>query len=237
MENDFTNFEGVVEVDEKVKVLTPEVKAIQKTENQTSIEKKPALTTNESGVLFGKTLDEQYRLATAYSRSGIMPAALNTPEKILVALQICYELKLNPMSSIGKIAVINGSPSLFGDLPLALVMRSGEMEYIKENFLSEEVAECKIKRKNSDEITRTFSIAEAKQAGLIDKNGRVWKAYPKRMLQMRARSWALKDAFPDVLLGNHIAEYDFNVIPGEGEAPINPAEKLKLALSEEVKNG
>jgi hypothetical protein len=33
------------------------------------------------------------------------------------------------------------------------------------------------------------------------------------MYQMRARSQALKDVFPDVLSGVSIAEYDYNVLP------------------------
>ena len=40
----------------------------------------------------------------------------------------------------------------------------------------------------------------AKRAGLWGKQG-PWQQYPSRMLQMRARSWALRDAFADVLRG------------------------------------
>jgi hypothetical protein len=41
---------------------------------------------------------------------------------------------------------------------------------------------------------------DAKRAGLWTKAG-PWQTYPRRMLQMRARSFALRDAFPDVLKG------------------------------------
>ena len=43
------------------------------------------------------------------------------------------------------------------------------------------------------------------QAGLWGKQG-PWKQYPKRMLQMRARGFAIRDAFPDALRGMYMAE-------------------------------
>ena len=46
----------------------------------------------------------------------------------------------------------------------------------------------------------TFTVGDAIRAGLWKKAG-PWTMYPKRMLQMRARSFALRDAFPDVLRG------------------------------------
>jgi hypothetical protein len=50
-----------------------------------------------------------------------------------------------------------------------------------------------------------FSVADAKKAGLWGKGG-PWTQYPRRMLQMRARGFALRDAFPDVLRGLVTAE-------------------------------
>ncbi len=44
------------------------------------------------------------------------------------------------------------------------------------------------------------ALMDAKRAGLWTKAG-PWQTYPRRMLQMRARSFALRDAFPDVLKG------------------------------------
>jgi hypothetical protein len=50
-----------------------------------------------------------------------------------------------------------------------------------------------------------FSVSDAKKAGLWGKSG-PWTQYPKRMLQLRARGFALRDAFPDVLKGLVTAE-------------------------------
>jgi hypothetical protein len=67
------------------------------------------------------------------------------------------------------------------------------------------VAVCVAKRKGRTPVTAKFSVEDAKRAGLWAKQG-PWSAYPKRMLQMRARGFALRDAFPDVLKGMITAE-------------------------------
>jgi len=204
----------------------------------------PALIANERGVLIGGSLEEQYRLAKAYAASGLMPKGLNTPEKVLVALQICRELGLPPMTSIGKIMVVNGTPSLFGDLPLALVRQSGKLGGFKETWDKKENGEllgatCWAKRKDTgEEVSRSFTVEEAKKAKLWTKD--IWLSYSARMLQMRARGWALKDLFSDILLGMSIAEYDFNAtevdgkIVGEGVGE-SLADKLNGYLEEKKK--
>ena len=62
------------------------------------------------------------------------------------------------------------------------------------------MAVCVARRKGRAPVTVRFSVEDAKRAGLWGKQG-PWQAYPKRMLQMRARGFALRDAYPDVLKG------------------------------------
>jgi hypothetical protein len=68
------------------------------------------------------------------------------------------------------------------------------------------VATCTAQRRGYPApITSTFSVADAKAAGLWGKQG-PWSQYPKRMLAMRARGFALRNAFADVLRGLVTAE-------------------------------
>lgn len=187
---------------------------------------------SETGVLVGSTFEEQFRLARVYHASKLMPATLDSPEKILVALQICHELGLPPMTSIKNICVINQTPMLFGDLPLALVQKSGMMENINEQ-LSEDKAVCTVKRKGQSPVTREFSMEDAKRAKLTGKGP--WMTYPKRMLQCRARAWALKDTFPDVLGGVGIMEYD-DYEPAENEGANNGNKNKAEELNQKFKN-
>ena len=68
------------------------------------------------------------------------------------------------------------------------------------------VAVCEAKRRGYEKPTVVrFSVADAKKAQLWGKSG-PWTQYSRRMLQMRARGFALRDAFPDVLRGLVTAE-------------------------------
>ena len=68
------------------------------------------------------------------------------------------------------------------------------------------VAFCEVTRAHwLKPIRRSFSVIDAKRAGLWKKEG-PWLDYPKRMLQMRARAFALRDAFADVLGGLYVRE-------------------------------
>ena len=84
-------------------------------------------------------------------------------------------------------------------------MRSSQLcEYIIEED-DGRTATCKVKRRGEPEQSRSFSMDDAKAAGLLGKQG-PWTQYPKRMRQMRARAFAVRDVFPDVLKGLPVAE-------------------------------
>lgn len=144
------------------------------------------------------------QLADVMFKSGTMPSSIKNKEAVFVAMQMGAGLGLTPMQAVQSIAVINGKPALYGDAMLAIVKASGLLEYIKEEVTGEGekmVAKCIVKRKGEPEpVVREWSAAEAKAAGKWGGSG-VWSQYPKRMLQMRPRSFALRDTFPDLLLG------------------------------------
>jgi hypothetical protein len=151
------------------------------------------------------SLAEAMEFAGMMSKSSIVPKDYqNNPGNILVAIQWGMEIGLQPLQSMQSIAVINGRPSIWGDAMLALVRSSGLLEAINEE-VTDTKAVCTIKRRGEQEVVREFSMQDAKQAGLSGKQG-PWAQYPKRMLQMRARAFAMRDVFPDVLRGVHVAE-------------------------------
>lgn len=164
-----------------------------------------------------RDIKEALAFAEMLSKSNMVPKDfIGNPGNILVAVQWGMELGLQPMQAMQNIAVINGRPSLWGDSVIALVKASPTCEYIIEE-VGDDSATCRVKRRGEPEQERSFSTADAKAAGLLGKQG-PWSQYRKRMLQMRARSWALRDVFPDVLRGMPIAE---EVMDTEKE--INPA--------------
>lgn len=146
-------------------------------------------------------------------------------QRIELAIMHGATVGLGPIAAVQSIALINGMPTIWGDGALALVERSGLLEDMIEQYEFDEeeglTAICTMKRRHRPTpITNRFSIAMADQARLTQKEG-PWKTYPQRMLRMRARSWALRDGFADVLRGLHIREEldDFVVIKGMRQSP------------------
>jgi hypothetical protein len=117
---------------------------------------------------------------------------------------------------------------MWGDGPLALVQASGELDLIEETLDEQTMtATCRVKRKGSDvETIRKFSKEDATVAGIWGRN--VWKNYPKRMLQMRARGFALRDRFSDIMKGIKIKEEMQEVVTID---PTTKAPKKKIDLS------
>lgn len=159
------------------------------------------------GFMTPSNLQEAMNLAEILAGSDIVPKDYQRkPGNILVAMQWGAEIGLKPLQALQNIACINGRPSIWGDAMLALVRGSGLLEYITEEVSQDgQVATCTVKRKGEDEITSTFTMDDAKKAGLANKQG-PWSQYPKRMLKLRARAYALRDVFPDVIKGMAIAE-------------------------------
>jgi hypothetical protein len=141
------------------------------------------------------------------------------------------------MQALQNIAVINGKPSVYGDAAMALVQASPVCDGVDESIEGEgttnPVAVCIARRKGRNPVIVRFSVEDAKRAGLWGKQG-PWQAYPKRMLQMRARGFALRDAFPDVLKGLITVE-EAQDFPSEAapmpvkSAPRNPLDALPPA--------
>jgi hypothetical protein len=125
------------------------------------------------------------------------------PGNVLVAIQWGREVGLGPLQALQNIAVINGRPSIWGDAALALVRGHPDCASVQEGAEGEGDARhgwCEVTRRGEQPQRRTFSIADAKRAGLWGKSG-PWTQYPDRMLQLRARGFAIRDVFPDALRG------------------------------------
>lgn len=161
-------------------------------------------TDNQTFSLSPRNLDEAMKYAELLAKSSFVPKDFKgKPGDILVAVQMGAEMGLPPIQSLQNIAVINGRPSVWGDSALAICQNHPKYESINENISGtgeSMVAECIIKRKGEEDYKVSFSVQDAKKAGLWGRQG-PWSSYPKRMLQMRARGFALRDKFSDALKG------------------------------------
>lgn len=179
---------------------------------------------------------DAWMLAQVYHRAGMVPNGFRNPQQVMVALLAGSELGLPPTTSLKWIMSFGNMPVLYGDGPIGVSLRSGQVEWFDSGYDGEpgkdtRTAWFEIKRKNiSKSARRTFSLADAKKAGLAGKDN--WKKFDERMLFNRARAFAIRDLFADCLGGLSIYEELEGVIDAEAvEAPVTGSQGLLNALT------
>lgn len=179
----------------------------------------------ENGSLMPKDMDGMWRIATAYNRSGLGPRDKNG-EPLPVAdlfgiLSAGYSLGLNDSQAMSSMLIVNGRPGLFGDMPLALIRKSGKLKLFREEMQQDGTWICTVQRvEDAHPMVRHFTREMAEKAGLLRRSG-PWTNYPQRMFQFRSRAWALRDAAPDVLLGVAIQE-EYEGVELDQRSPSTP---------------
>lgn len=147
------------------------------------------------------------RIAHTLACSTLVPDAyIGRPNDCFVAINMGAELGMEPFQAIQSIAVIEGKPCLYGDGLIGVVRASSKCKWIEETLSDDgKTATCKTQRDGDpNPIAATYSMDDAVQAGITNKYN--WKKHPKRMLQMRARAYCLRDAYPDLLRGLGVVE-------------------------------
>lgn len=156
------------------------------------------------------TVTDALAVAKELAASGMVPRDYaGKPGAIYAAIDLGASVGLRPMQAVQGIANINGRPALWGDAALGVVMAHPSFAGIDEDdaatALKQGYGRCKVSRKGCPDYEVRFTVDMAKAAGLWGKPG-PWTQYAGRMLQMRARSWAFRDRFPDALKGIAVAE-------------------------------
>lgn len=204
-------------------------------------EKKPMMPFQKGHGIYPQSFEDLFRAARVYHASGIVKDAKSV-EQVLIKLDYGASLGLSCSQAAIHLALINDRPVIWGDMALAIIRSSGLLERFHEKIEQDPkegiVATCTIKRRDyPDERVATFSEADARTAGLWNSTV-AWKRYPRRMLQMRARMYALRDEFADLLMGLTVADpMDTTILQEEpaASAKAEPATKTE-ALVEAIKS-
>lgn len=148
----------------------------------------------ENGVLPKRYLDENGKITEEKLNQAMAVIAFGKSHHIGASL------------ALSRTMVVNGEITLWGDALTAIIYASGLLEYKEEEYDPvTQTAICRIKRKDMTRPeVRTFSVADAKVAGLWGRN--VWAKYPTIMLGAKARNRCIREVFPDVLAGLTITE-------------------------------
>lgn len=194
--------------------------------NVTAMQRRDTQTTEQALWHLPNNLEQAERLAQRLAKTNFVPPAYRgKPDDVLAAMMMGIRLRLDPLQSCAAFAVVNGVASLMAKPMLAIVTNHPQCRDVEEWYDSEKkMCVCRVYRSGRKAKTYTYSVEDAKVAGLWGKCGRdgkpsAWVTNPKRMLQYRARSFALQDAFPDVLMGlvayEEAADYSVHAETGE----------------------
>ena len=142
--------------------------------------------------------------------AGGVTGGASTKAAVAARILAGQDIGLKPVASVQNIMVLNGRPTVWGDSLVALVRNSGLLDSITEDETGEDggmVATVTVTRvgDKSPPTVRTFSAADAKKSKLWGKEG-PWQTNPRRQILIRARTFALRDLFADVLGGMTTAE-------------------------------
>lgn len=208
---------------------------IQKVEEKTEkaiADFKPNPAFISAGSLLPKNYRDVMELSVILAKSGVVPKELiGRPEACAVAIMFGLELGLTPTQAVQNIMIVNGRPSLWGDALKALVVGSGKCMTFDEDAphiaLQQGFGRCRLVRRQEfggGEVEIVFTREDAERAKLWSKEG-PWRSYPGRMLMFRARSWACRDLFGDVLKGMQMREEldDYEII----HPPVKMPERAK----------
>lgn len=190
--------------------------------------------TNEEFLPVPNNMEGALKYAEVLAKSQLVPKIFQgKPADIVVAMMWSHTLGIPVLQGLQGICIVNGRAALWGDLLLAVCQKSGQLDDISETLTGKSpniIATCTIKRKGrKSPIIRSFSIEDARAADLLTRD--TYRKFPKRMIQLRARSMALRDAFPDVLMGLSSAdEEDYSSNLRSSSVEMGSAEQVDMPV-------
>lgn len=181
---------------------TTEVETLPPEESAQELSQAPSHATGLGAILHPTTKEEAWKLCNQIAQSDMCPRGYRgKPADVMLAGAMGSRLGFDLMRSLQSIAVINGNATLYGDQMLGLVM--GQKDYV--DLVGEFNPETKAwtytaKRKDRADCVGFYDWQMADAAGLLKKSG-PWRESPLRMIQWRARTYAIRDQWADVLGG------------------------------------
>lgn len=137
-------------------------------------------------------------LADLYLKSKLLPKHYTTPEQVYLVMAKGREIGIKPIHALNHIYIVNGVPSMRGELMLYLIKRHHPKARI--SFIERSEERAVIEVDHNGLVQRfEFTWARAVKANLIHKG--CWKEYPIAMLTWRCVADMARLVFPDALHG------------------------------------
>jgi hypothetical protein len=172
-------------------------------------------------------------------KTGMLPDHIKTGWQFAVIAATGHELGMQPMRAIRSLAMVKGKVVESADSQLARFKAAGGRSQFE--VLDETKAVLHLVHPNGDKHTESFTIEDAKRAGLSSNSN--YSKFPKAMLRSRAITAGLKSVGwegavgaydPDELRSEEFPQPTPSVIKVTAAAPVVPEDpmgKARLAIS------
>lgn len=162
-----------------------------------------------------ETISKVAKMALA---SGFLGKDVCSAEKAEYIIMKGKELGIPPILALTQINVIQGKISVSAELMLTLVRKNCPNARIEFVELSNTKCIINAQRPPERSVSFKYTIEDAATARLIDKQGDMWKKYPRAMLRSRCVSECCRSLFSDALMGASYTPEELGaVVSEEGE--------------------
>ena len=148
-----------------------------------------------------KQILEAHKTKLAILRDGGMLPKGCDEKEAYARMAVGVEMGMRAMQALNGIAMINGKPTLHTDSIPSIIAASGLLEDQGHEFIGEgDKLACRFWCKKKGLPTPqewTYSVLDAKTAGLMSRE--TWRSHLRKMLFNRARTYCLRNTFPEVL--------------------------------------
>lgn len=156
------------------------------------------------------TFGEMVSMGDQLVRTGFLPQHIKTGAQAAAIIMTGRELGMPPMTAMRSLTMVKGKVVENADSQLARFKADGGRCTFAE--LSEKAARAQFVHPNGDKHEESFTIEDARRAGLSGDN---WQKYPKAMLRSRCITAGLKSLGWAGAVGN----YDPDEAAAFSEAP------------------
>lgn len=185
-----------------------------------------------------QTPEEYARMGKLLIDAGCVPASYEgktpheTRAKLIIGLMKSVEIGVPPITGLNGIMIVNNRPSVWGDLAVSLIQKSGTLEKMEVHRFGPEPQPglpvdkwdggfgyrvTMWRKGQSQPYVGEFTVADARRAELwMNHRKQPWIKYPLDMLFNRARAKAMRMGFADALHGMSIVEEARDITPGIG---------------------
>lgn len=169
----------------------------------TALSVRSAEASDGGGLFPGLNLREAFVFCKTAAHSGMVPA--KTAEEAMMVVLAGREHGLTAMASLMNCHMIKGKFTMSADMVAALATRRGVVIELVEST-SDKATYSFSGAGRTVPFSFTYTMADAKRAGLLGKSDSNWEKHPGPMLRARALTQGLRAVYPGLLSGAYLTD-------------------------------